>query len=526
MHAARAARLIFFAFATFAATILGSPVTTSTPVRLAGTYALKGTQVPGISEMTDAQVGALANQYVRSTYGTPPAPLTVVNYPGTLFPLSGFTTPTADQSEAAGLAQLTRDTAGDRAPVIFGYSQGAVVASQYKEGFNQHYATTVPPNTAPTPTFVLIGNPDRPNGGIFERFAGLYIPGLDLSFNGATPTQTAGATPEHITTYDIAGQYDGFADYPTYPINLLADINAVLGILYVHTHYQDLDASTAVLQDRHGDTAYYLIPTARLPLLQPLAQLGVPAPILAALDAPLRVLVEAGYARTTSPGQPTTAGVLPAANPLRVAADFLAAIPTGLDDGLQEIGAGRPLHTTPAGPYGVGGPPVTLPANTLTVSNATPQTSHPATATPSTTSPSPTNTGSTPKDTSPNEVTATASTTSRSTDTVGLSAPSAQSTQTRHTPHLPSAPRTVETELRGASTTRPRTDHAESDTTQGVSTRRPPKHTAPDAATPAMTPTASRTPAPHRPHPRTQWKVLTATVTTSPDHGIGGGTTP
>jgi hypothetical protein len=33
----------------------------------------------------------------------------------------------------------------------------------------------------------------------------------------------------------FADEYDGLVDFPQYPINLLADINAILGFLYVHS---------------------------------------------------------------------------------------------------------------------------------------------------------------------------------------------------------------------------------------------------------------------------------------------------
>lgn len=223
---------------------------------------------------------------------------------------------------------------------------------------------TAPAGTVPTPTWVFIGNTNRPNGGLFQRFAGLTIPIIDGSFDGATPTQTAGAAAGDITTYDISGQYDFFSDYPTYPLNLLADLNAVVGILAVHANYGDigilgapgylangghLDMSQAVLQDRYSDTTYYLIPARRLPLLAPLQLIGVPDPVLAVLDAPLRVLVEAGYDRTTSPGVPTAAQWAPHGDPSQLVENFLTAIPTGVDDGLQEVGLGRPFRTTPAG---------------------------------------------------------------------------------------------------------------------------------------------------------------------------------
>ena len=79
------------------------------------------------------------------------------------------------------------------------------------------------------------------------------------------------------------------------------------------------------------------------------------------LDAPARVLVEAGYNRTISPGQPTPASMLYFPNPVQTGVNFIIAIPTGLDDGAQEAANIRPFGTPPMdqrSPYGVGGPPV------------------------------------------------------------------------------------------------------------------------------------------------------------------------
>ena len=79
---------------------------------------------------------------------------------------------------------------------------------------------------------MLIGNPNRPNGGLFERLALLgTVPILDATFGQPTPTDTG------IQTTDIAFQYDGVADFPTYPINLLADLNALAGFAYIHGTY-------------------------------------------------------------------------------------------------------------------------------------------------------------------------------------------------------------------------------------------------------------------------------------------------
>ena len=87
---------------------------------------------------------------------------------------------------------------------------------------------------APDIDFVLGGDPNLPNGGLVARFPGLYIPILDLSFNGPAPTDT------QFDTVDITRQYDGFADFPLYPLNLIADLNAVLGFVYVHLYGFDV----------------------------------------------------------------------------------------------------------------------------------------------------------------------------------------------------------------------------------------------------------------------------------------------
>ena len=56
-----------------------------------------------------------------------------------------------------------------------------------------------------------------------------------------------------------------------------------------------------------GDTTYYFIPTDTLPLLRPLRDLGADPVLLDAVEPALRVLVEAGYDRTTPFGQPAPA---------------------------------------------------------------------------------------------------------------------------------------------------------------------------------------------------------------------------
>lgn len=246
--------------------------------------------------------------------------------------------------------------------VVFGYSQSARVASIEKRNLIDQYGADL--DAAPAVSFVLIGNPNRPNGGILERFNGLYIPILGVTFDGATPTNSCDDTACHFATADISRQYDGWSDFPVDPLNLLADANALAGIAYLHPDYfggTEVNGVTSYLyQGQVGDTNYYMIASARLPILTPLAQIGVPDPVLAALDAPLRVMVEWGYDRQTSPGIPTTAQLIRLGNPLTDLVNLAVAIPTGWDDGISEAVGNpnfRPFNTTPtASAFGVGGP--------------------------------------------------------------------------------------------------------------------------------------------------------------------------
>jgi hypothetical protein len=211
-----------------------------------------------------------------------------------------FSDLTFDDSVAEGVTNLgkAQPAPGD---VIFGYSQGAVVASQYKGSHSGN-------------TYVLVANPNKANGGILQRFEGLHIPLLDVTFTGATPNNGD-------ATIDVARQYDGWADFPTYLFNPLAVANAVMGMVLVHGNTQfvltedDLKAARDsgnpdyYQVDEDSKTTYYVIRTYPIPLLMPLDPF-LPAPVIAALDAPLRKIIESGYDRSDY-AEPTRATLFP-----------------------------------------------------------------------------------------------------------------------------------------------------------------------------------------------------------------------
>ena len=221
-----------------------------------------------------------------------------------LWKLSGIFDLSIDQSVAAGVPLLEQEIArhpGDHL-IIFGYSQGALVALVEKEKL----AAQFPEGTdAPDISFVLIGDPRTPNGGLYSRFPGVPIPIFGTS-TGPEPTDTQ----FHTDVY--TRQYDGFADFPLYPVNLVSTANAVLGLGYSHGFYFSPapDDPPAVVTTT-GDTVYHFQPVNDLPLFGPLRTVGVPEPVIDVVEPVARVIVEQGYDRTIPPGTPTPARLVP-----------------------------------------------------------------------------------------------------------------------------------------------------------------------------------------------------------------------
>lgn len=241
----------------------------------------------------------------------------------------------------------------DSSYVAVGESQSSVLSSYQKAYLIDN------PAVGKTVSFILLSNQNRPNGGILQRFVGAYLPIVDIAFNGATPTNSSRSAP--LITVDNASQYDGWADFPTNPGNLLATANAFMGAAFLHHLFRHFDGFPQ-LQGQYQDTTYYLQPAAILPLLEPLTLVPVIGiPLAKALDPPLRVLVETGYDRTINPGQPTAANFSYFPDPVKTLTNLAIAVPTGWDDAISFItddDANRPFGTTPQPVYGVGGPPV------------------------------------------------------------------------------------------------------------------------------------------------------------------------
>ena len=90
-------------------------------------------------------------------------------------------------------------TAGNSVSV-YGESQSATISSLVMSDLA---AAQVDPAKV---NFVLVGDPDYPNGGMLARFPGLTLPSMGITFYGATPDRSL------IPTTIYNQEYDGFAD--------------------------------------------------------------------------------------------------------------------------------------------------------------------------------------------------------------------------------------------------------------------------------------------------------------------------
>jgi hypothetical protein len=268
---------------------------------------------------------------------------TVLPTPEQFFPLPGYSELTVGQSMVQGLHDLQTALAEEPAgtdTIVFGYSQSATIATDELDEI-ENGTLTNPPDPADL-AFILAGDPNNPDGGLLERFDGLYLPGINMAFNGATPDS---AYPTDIYT----NEYDGVSDFPQYPGNVVADVNALLGVFYAHD-YSDLtpaqvgSAVVEAVSPGAGDTTYYFIPTQTLPLLEPLAQAGAPQWLIDLLTPALRVLVDLGYGSIgPSLGDeyanlPTPASLFELVNPITVTSDLLTGVQQGVTAALVDAG--------------------------------------------------------------------------------------------------------------------------------------------------------------------------------------------
>jgi hypothetical protein len=131
---------------------------------------------------------------------------------------------------------IESEIANGNTATVFGYSQSSVISGIVMQQLTD---AGIPKNDV---NFLLVADETAPNGGLLSRFDGftpstgpavsdpLNLPSLGISFDGATPSSD-------YATQIYTIEYDGFADFPKYPLNFLSDLNAFLGIETLHGTY-------------------------------------------------------------------------------------------------------------------------------------------------------------------------------------------------------------------------------------------------------------------------------------------------
>ena len=266
-----------------------------------------------------------------------------------------YTALPSDKNNDDGAVLVTRaiDALPPEQPVIlFGHSQGGqVIYAALRQWQND-------PASAPDParaTWVSIGNPENPYGGVTSKF-GFAQP------NPRVPADT----PYKGT--EVIYQYDGWSDAPDNPFNLLAVLNAVVGSQIYHTtkyFTTDINSPDNVTftpdqpDGTPGNVTYVYVPADVIPLV---SGTGLLAPML---DNLLRPIIERGYNRPVDipdPTPPKAASSVPTAVPadvpivpaVKAAAAVTAADPVAVPDVapapvVREVVTSAPADEDPSG---------------------------------------------------------------------------------------------------------------------------------------------------------------------------------
>ena len=251
---------------------------------------------------------------------------------------------TLGQSVAQGVQLLntainTELSAGNKV-IVYGTSQSSLVAT---DEIRNLMAMANPPDPSKL-SFFLTGDPGNPDGGFFERFPGLYIPLVDVLFNGATPPNSP------FPTVIFTNQYDMVTNLPQYVLNPVSDLNAFMGFALFHGTHDYVDLTPGQIANAiqlptspgyAGATTYYELLTQNLPLVAPL-RLYLPPPYgnaLADLLQPdLRVIVDMGYGSGEYANIPTPASLFELPDPFTIVPDLVHGAVQGPQAALVDLG--------------------------------------------------------------------------------------------------------------------------------------------------------------------------------------------
>ena len=203
---------------------------------------------------------------------------------------------------AVGENNLDAAIRGTGGPTVaIGMSEGTLVLDE-EQARLAHDPTAPPPDRL---SFAQFSSPSISHGFGKSFMTAMFPPGTFVPVVDYTMPKPVES--QYDTTI-VAAAYDGFADFPDRPENLISVANSLVGAAIVHTPAAFTGPANVPPQNirtttnsRGATTTTYLLPAKYLPLTMPLHYAGVPDDITAQIDAALRPMVDAGYSRNDNP---------------------------------------------------------------------------------------------------------------------------------------------------------------------------------------------------------------------------------
>ncbi|HWF28156.1 MAG TPA: acyltransferase PE [Mycobacterium sp.] len=288
----------------------GTPAPGTSPDGTA--YALGGAHVLGIPydeyirREGDEWFPGLKRQIVRYPAGQVQGHVLERLFPGIgrldeAFPGLGVNGPSVGESVDEGAGNLDAAIRNGGRGTAIGLSEGSLV-------LEAEQARLANDPTAPPPdqlNFATFGDPVARHA-----FGQSFLTSM-FPVGGVVPALDYRIPPPFESQYDtkiFVSAYDSIADFPDRPDNLFALANTLMGLATGHTAVAFTNPSMVPPQNirttvnsKGATTTTYLIPEKHLPLVMPLAYIGIPEDTLNKLDAILTPRVNAAYSRNDDP---------------------------------------------------------------------------------------------------------------------------------------------------------------------------------------------------------------------------------
>ena len=253
----------------------------------------------------------------------------------------GIDGPSVGESVDEGEVNLATAIREGGPGTAIGLSEGALV-------LNAVQARLAADPTAPPPgdlSFATYGDPVARHA-FGESFltmnfpVGSVVPSLDYRIPAPVESQ--------YDTHMFVSAYDSIADWPDRQDNLMAVMNAIVGLETGQTAVAFTNQSMVpernirrTVNSRGATTTTYLIPEQHLPLVLPFKYLGVDQDTLTRLDAVLQPMVDSGYSRNDDPlTAPITVDPVNGYDPAAVTAPATQAAFGGGADPVSQLLAG------------------------------------------------------------------------------------------------------------------------------------------------------------------------------------------